>query len=100
MSAVVVRFAADGECTLEYENPQGEAVSLTGDYEVDFSKTPVPLSIRNIPRLPHPLHTILRVEGPDSLRMGGLAPRWRLRPIAFEPATEILLVRRRDAEAP
>ena len=100
MSSVVVSFAADGRCRLEYVDPQGEIHCLTGDYEADFSKAPVPLSIRNIPRLPHPLHTILRVEGPDSLRMGGLAPRWRLRPIAFEPATEILLVRRRDAEAP
>ena len=96
LSAVVVRFAKDGTFELEYRDREGTEVRFTGDYEVDFSKTPVPLSLRNIPRLPHPLHTIIRYEAPDSLRMGRLAHRWRLRPITFEPATEILLVRSSD----
>ena len=93
LSSVVVSFAKDGKFKLQYQDTDGAEVCFTGDYEVDFSKTPVPLSIRNIPRLPHPLHTIIRYEAPDSLRMGRLAHRWRLRPIAFDPATEILLVR-------
>ena len=59
----------------------------------------IPLSIRNIPRLPHPLHTIIRFEGPDRLRMSRFAPRWRLRPITFEPAAEVLLLRRSNSEA-
>ncbi len=94
MSSVVVSFAADGRCRLEYVDPQGEIHRLAGDYEADFSKTPVSLSIRNIPRLPHPLHTLIQFRGPDSIRMGSFAPRWRLRPISFDPATQILLKRR------
>ena len=94
LKAVVVHFAADGASRLQFEDPQGQVVRLNGDYEVNFSKQPVPLSIRNIPQLPHPLHTILRYDGPDNLRMGVLAPRWRLRPITFVPKTEILLERR------
>ncbi len=94
MSSVVVSFAAGGRCRLEYVDQQGETHSLTGDYEVDFSKAPVPLTIRNIPQLPHPLHTIIQFTGADSLRMGNFSPRWRLRPISFDPATQILLERR------
>ena len=79
MSSVVVSFAADGRCRLEYVDPQGELHRLTGDYEANFSKAPVPLSIRNVPQLPHPLHTLIQFRGPDSIRIGSFAPRWRLR---------------------
>jgi hypothetical protein len=96
MSSVVVAFGADGSWRLEYVDPQEETHSLTGDFEVDFSKAPVPLTIRNIPELPHPLHTIIQFRGADSLLMGSFAPRWRLRPIAFDPATQLLLERRLD----
>ena len=96
MSSVVVSFAADGRCRLEYVDPQGEIHRLTGDYEANFSKAPVPLSIRNVPQLPHPLHTVIQFRGPDSIRMGSFAPRWRLRPISFDPTTQILLERRAD----
>ena len=94
ISSVVVSFAANGRCRLEYVDPQGEIQRLTGDYEADFSKTPVSLSIRSIPQLPHALHTVIEFRGSDSIRMGSFAPRWRLRPISFDSATQILLERR------
>ena len=94
MSSVVVSFAADGRCRLEYVDTQGEIHRLTGDYEANFSKAPVPLSIRNVPQLPHPLHTLIQFRGPDSIRMGSFARRGKLRPISFDPATQILLERR------
>ena len=93
LSSVVVSFGADGGWRLEYVDQQEEAHSLTGDFEADFSKAPVPLTIRNIPELPHPLHTIIQFRGADSLLMGSFAPRWRLRPISFDPATQFLLER-------
>ncbi len=94
MSSVVVSFAPNGRCRFEYVDQQGEIHSLTGDYDADFSKGPVSLSIRNIPQLPHPLHTVIQFRGPDSLRMGSFAPRRRLRPISFDSTTQILLERR------
>ena len=99
MSSVVVNFAKDGVFRMEYRDSQGKPGSLNGDYEADFTKTPIPLSIRNIPQLPHPLHTIIQYEGPDVLRVGRFAPRWRLRPIGFELDAEILLVRRPEANS-
>jgi hypothetical protein len=94
MGPVLVSFAPDGGFHLEYVDAKGERKKLTGDYEADFTKTPVPLSIRRIKELPHPLHTIVQFEGADTLRMGSFAPRWRLRPLGFNPDSEILLERR------
>lgn len=99
MSSVVARFARDGTFRLEYTDKQGGTHSLSGTYETDFIKAPIPLSFRNIPQLPHPLHTIIQFNGPDSLLMGSFAPRWRLRPIAFDPKTQIILKRQRQDEA-
>ncbi len=96
MSSVVVSFGADGRWRLEYVDQQEEVHILTGDFEVNFSKVPVPLTIRNIPQLPHPLHTIIQFRGADSLLMGSFSPRWRLRPISFDPATQILIERRAE----
>jgi len=94
MSAVVFKFEENGTFSFRYDDPNGALHSLTGKYEADFSKSPVPLSLRDIPQLSHPLHTIIQFRGPDSLRIGDFARRWRLRPISFSPASEILLERR------
>ena len=99
MSSVVVSFEADGRYRLEYVDQREEVHILRGHFEANFSKTPVPLTIRNIPQLPHPLHTIIQFRGADSLLMGSFAPRWRLRPISFDPATQILLERRPEDAA-
>jgi hypothetical protein len=95
-SSLVVSFRADGTCRLEYVDQQEEVHILTGDFEADFSKAPVPLTIRSIPQLPHALHTIIQFMGADSLLMGSFASRWRLRPISFDPATRFLLERRAE----
>lgn len=97
--SLVVTFRADGGCRVEYVDRQEEVRILTGRFETDFSKTPVPLTIRGIPQLPHPLHTIIKFRGADSLVMGSFAPRQKLRPISFAPATQFLLERRPGAEA-
>ena len=93
MSAVVFKFERDGSFHFRYVDPDGAVHILTGKYEVDFSKSPRPLSLRKIPQLRHPLHTIIQFRGPDNLRMGGFARHWKLRPISFDPESEILLER-------
>jgi hypothetical protein len=67
--------------------------SLT--FEVDFSKTPIPLSVRNIPSLQHPLHTIIQFKDPNTIIMGEFASRLKLRPITFNP-DEIIIFTRSD----
>ena len=89
------RFGRDGRCELRFEDePSGATLILQGNFEVDFSKDPIPLTIRNIPQLPHPLHTAIEFTSNDSIRMATFATRWRLRPITFERDHTTTLQRR------
>jgi len=85
-------FNADGTCLLSFKNSINDEVDkLKGTFEVDFSKYPLPLSIRNIPQLNHGLYTILKFTDNDSLVIADFAPRWRFRPISFEYDTDMTL---------
>lgn len=96
MPSIVVIFSPGGKFRMEYSDAQGEIYEIDGTYEIDFKKSPVPLSIRNIPQLPHPLHTLVEFYDQDTIRMGSFATRWRLRPISFDPETEKTLTRRHN----
>lgn len=98
MPSIVVIFSPDGRFRMEYSDAQGEIHEVDGTYETDFKKSPIPLSIRNIPQLPHPLHTLVEFYDQNTIRMGSFASRWRLRPISFNPETEKTLTRRQDDE--
>ncbi len=88
------KFNADKTCELSIiDKASGSVTSIDGNFETDFSKRPVPLTIRNIPQLNHPLHTILLFKGDGTMMVGDFAPRWRLRPIAFSKHTSIVLYR-------
>lgn len=90
---IVLVFKDNNSFELEYVDTDGIARSLTGKYEVDFSKSPLALSLRSIQGLQHPLHTIIEFIDRDTLRMGKFASRWRLRPISFNPQSDIVLQR-------
>ncbi len=85
-------FNADGTCLLTFkDSSSGETNDLSGTYEVDLSKNPIPLSIRNIPQFSHGLYTIIQFTNDGSLVIADFAPRWRLRPISFEDDTSMTL---------
>jgi len=91
---LVFTFNTDGTCSLSFKDSvSGEMNELTGSFEVNFSKEPMPLSIRNIPRLNHALYTIIKFTNDESLVMANFVPRWRLRPISFNYDTSINLSR-------
>ena len=99
LSSVTVTFFANGKINLVFIGQGGDVSTVDGDYEVDFSKSPIPLSIRGISQLSHPLHTLIEFKDIDNFRMGEFAPRWRLRPISFDPATQVWLSRQQSGEA-
>jgi hypothetical protein len=89
---LIFKFESDRTCELSFiEKTSGAAEILTGNFETDFSKDPPPLTIRNIPQLPHPLHTIVFFMKEDSIKLAKFAPRWRLRPISFDNHTNMVL---------
>ena len=59
----------------------------------NLSKEPVLLSIRNIPSINHPLHTIVEFVDINSIRLASFAPRWKVRPISFDRNTSMNLKR-------
>ena len=77
-------FNSDKTCLLKFVDKQSNIIDkINGNFELDLSKKPIPLSIRNIPQINHPLHTIIEFIGDDSIRIAEFSPRWRLRPISF-----------------
>jgi len=78
-------FNADRTCLLSFNNNiTGETDEIKGTFEMNFSKNPVPLSIRNIPGLNHGLYTIIEFKNDGSIKIADFSARWRLCPIAFE----------------
>jgi len=88
-----IQFSSEHKCVLSINNIESDIVEiLHGNYEIDFSKRPIPLSINNIKEINHSLHTIIRFNN-NELLMANFAPKWRLRPISFDDDTSILLTR-------
>ncbi len=89
---IVLKFNRDSTSEIGF-NDGSNVTKLTGYFQVDFSKRPIPLTIRNIPNLNHPLHTIIQFKELDLIRIAKFAPRLKLRPIGFNRETEIYLRR-------
>ena len=98
---LIFEFKRDRTCQFSFRNiNSGTVERINGNFETDFSKIPVPLTIRNIPQLSHPLHTILFFIEDDSLRIAKFAPRWRLRPVAFDNHTSMNFKRLEESGSP
>lgn len=78
-------FKSDKTCVLTFVDKQSNAIkTITGEYELELSKKPIPLTIRNIPQLNHPLYTIVEFINDNSMKIAEFSPKWKLRPITFE----------------
>jgi len=86
---ILCTFNRDSTCEINFIDSTSSQ-KITGKFEVDFSKSPIPLTIRNIPQLNHPLHTIIQFKAFDKIRMAIFSTRWRLRPITFNRDTEMI----------
>ena len=95
----VFRFEPDHTCNLRFRDKEtGKETVRDGMFETDFAKRPVPLTIRRIPRVNHPLHTIVELRADGTLWVAPFATRWRLRPIAFDSQQTMELRRVEDLE--
>ncbi len=94
---LLFEFKSDQTCVISFRDEKAQSVEvIDGDFELDLTKRPIPLSIRNIPQLNHPLHTIIQFMGNDSVKIANFAPRWRLRPISFDGNTSMKLKRAKE----
>ena len=87
---IYFKFNNDYSCDIRIvdETTKNESI-YSGNFEVSFLKNPKTLSIRNIPQFDHPLHTIIEFLNKDLIKMGSFSPRWKLRPISFDPISSI-----------
>ena len=91
---VFMKFSNDGTCLLLIKEIGSEITeTIEGDFTIDISKDPMPLSISNISQLNHPLHTIVSFLGADSLMIGTFAPSWKVRGISFNNSQNFTLTR-------
>ena len=91
---LLFEFKSDQTCVLSFSDKiLATTVILSGNFETDFSKKPIMLSVRNITQLNHPLHTILEFVNGNSIRIASFVPRWKLRPISFDLNTSMELKR-------
>jgi len=91
---LLFKFEKDQTCVLGFMNKESHSIEiLNGNFEINLSKKPIPLSVRNIPQLNHPLYTIVEFKGSESIRLASFSSRWRLRPISFNRSTNIYLER-------
>lgn len=91
---LLFQFKSDKTCVLSFRDKVSGSIEIVnGNFEMDFSKKPIPLTIRSIPQLNHPLHTIVEFNGTDTIQLANFAPRWRLRPISFDRNTSMRLKR-------
>lgn len=84
-----------GGCVLERRGDTGELEVSFGNYRYDASKRPRTLRLGGLTGHEHPLHLLLRFEGPDALQVSYASPRWRLRPLGFDEG-QTLTLRRQD----
>ena len=81
---VIIHFLESGEVELTTRDTvSGEETLTEGNYVADFTKRPIPLSIKNSPQLNHSLHTIIEFEDTASMRMVRFSPKWKFRPVSF-----------------
>jgi len=91
---ISLNFAYDGVCTMTLVRlDNGSEETIKGNFMLDFSKDPIVMSIENVPQLNHPLHTVVKFLSEDTILVGYMAPRWRLRPVAFGAGNEFRLKR-------
>lgn len=91
---ILFNFKKDNSCELRfYDNLSDKFNIVNGEYELDYSKRPIPLSIRHSPQLEHSLHTIIKFTGNNSIIMAEFSTKLKLRPLTFKSDKNINLNR-------
>jgi hypothetical protein len=81
--SISIIFNTDNSCIINYYDENGSN-NFRGKYEIDWYKKPIPITIREINELNHPLATIIEFIDNDSIKVAPFSTKWRLRPISFD----------------
>ena len=92
---IKLNFGYGGACLLEIKDLVSKETGLySGLFKINYSKKPIPLSITNVDQINTPLHTIVEFVGKDKIKIQKFSTRWKLRPVAFNNESDIILYRK------
>ena len=98
-SYLKIEFKKDKKCEIFIIKTDGTPSSyFGGNYDFDSTKKPMPLSIRNISNLAHPLHTIIRYIDKNTIDIMEFSTTQRFRPVSFSKEKKIRLERIKISE--
>ena len=87
-------FYPDSACIIKIiDKSTGKIEKISGDFEIDVSKKPIPLTIRNIPEYSHPLYAVIKHTNDGSIKVSKFTKKWKLRPISINPKTSFTLTK-------
>ena len=90
----IYEFNEDKTCFLRVINKITKEVQLiSGVYQINPNKSPMPLTIKKIPQLNHPLYSIVEFSNENSIAIANFSPRWKFRPISFKNDGHIIFSR-------
>ena len=86
-----IEFKKDNKCNIYIIRTDGTSLNFAGIYDLDTQKKPMPLSIRSIANLNHPLHTIIRYIDENTIDIMQFSSTRKLRPVIFSEENKIRL---------
>ena len=88
-------FNTDQSCSITLiDLNTNTKIEINGDYELDLTKKPIPMSIKNISELNHSLYAIIKPKGENQFAITAFSSKWRLMPITFNQENTITLTRK------
>ena len=86
-----IEFKKDKKCNIYIIRTDGTSLNFAGIYDLNTQKKPMPLSIRSITNLNHPLHTIIRYIDENTIDIMQFSSTQKLRPVIFSEENKIRL---------
>jgi len=91
---ITIVFKTDNSCELNYfDNTDNSIKIITGEFRMDFTKRPIPLTIAKIPQLTYTLNSIVEFSNDNTIKIAEFSPKWRLRPVTFTKVNTVVLKR-------
>ena len=91
MISYLKKWKKDKKCNIYIIRTDGTSLNFAGIYDLDTQKKPMPLSIRSITNLNHPLHTIIRYIDENTIDIMQFSSTQKLRPVIFSEENKIRL---------
>ena len=83
-ASIVLIFNKDSTCELTVLDAESkETTVIRGNYSIDFTKDPLPLTITKVTGVDCNLHTIVQVDSPDVIRIAAFSPTEKMRALTF-----------------